>query len=912
MTVLTREAHRRVYAHDASHYVIYPEEVRIASTVEDVAVALRDASRRGTSVTFRSGGTSLSGQSLGPGILIDTRQGFRSLKVRDGGGLIEAGPGVTVRHANRVLARRGRILGPDPASEIAATLGGVVSNNSSGMVCGTEHNSYNLIDSFVFTLASGTTIDSARADADETLAEREPALYAELGAIRDEIAASDEMTGVIARQFAMKNTMGYAMNAFLDYTRPIDILTHLLVGSEGTPAFISKIRMKTVPTFPLIADALIVFETLADAAETIADLEAAGAHAIELMDATSLRVAQTVAGTPPEITGLSVAEHCALLVECRAASEEDLASRIEAVRGALASHGIEPEMITDPERRASLWSVRKGLYAACAGHRPPGTTALLEDVVVPVSQIAETATELARLCEDSGYTDSVIFGHAKDGNLHFMITDNFTTEEGRARLESFTEELVDLILSAGGNLKAEHGTGRAMAPFVERQYGRDLYDLMWRLKRAADPRSILGPGVILTTEDAYLDNMKTVPGVDPIVDRCVECGYCENVCPSADLTLTPRTRIALTREIDLARAADRTDLVRDLEDVYDYQVLHTCAVDGMCSTACPLGINTGDLVRQERARKNPAPWRALWTGAAKAWGPATKVLSGALTAASKVPAGPLKAVTSVGRALLSTDRIPAWSESLPAGGSTRARPAPATYEAIYFPSCLGSLFEASGGTLVDDVMELCEKAGVSLLIPDGIDSLCCGTPWSSKGMTSGYEAMVTAVRRALGTVATDSIPVVCDASSCTEGLVKALAEDGFTVLDAPTFLARHVVDKLTIPAPVDEPLTIHPTCSTTHLGSTPDVLALARLISTDVRVPDSWGCCGYAGDRGLLHPELTASATRAEAMEVTRLGRHASSNRTCEMGMSAATGLTYDAIVSLLADHVRKDSRAVL
>ncbi|SEA33192.1 D-lactate dehydrogenase [Bowdeniella nasicola] len=911
-TILTREIHRRAFAHDASHYLLYPREVWVARSVADVAAAMRGGAERGLPVTFRAGGTSLSGQGVGEGILVDVRQGFRAMRVLDGGERVWAQGGLTIRHLNTVLATRSRALGPDPASEIAATLGGVIANNSSGMACGVRHNAYQLVEAMTFVLPSGTVIDTREADGDDVLAAAEPHIYRTLLDLRDRLRGDPAAASLIARQFAMKNTMGYGLNSFLDFERPIDILTHLLIGSEGTLGFVADVTMRTVEILPRRAVALVVFASLDDAVRAIPGLREAGVHTAELMDARSLAVAQRFEDVPGAIAGLEVTDQCALLLECRGRDEADLDANVAAARAALTPLGVAADFTSDDAECTLLWTVRKGLYAACAGSRSAGTTALLEDIVVPVAALATTCRELSGLFDRYGYDDAVIFGHAKDGNLHFMITDDFTRTAARERLAAFSEDMVDLVLRHGGNLKAEHGTGRAMAPFLTRQYGAELVAMMRELKDAIDPQGLLNPGVILPErEDAHLTDFKAPIDVRDVIDACVECGYCEPRCPSQDLTLTPRTRIVIMREIERARRAGDRQLAAQLQADYDYQGVQTCAVDGMCETACPMAINTGDLVRELRA-EDAGAWATLWRLAARYWSGVTAAGALALTAASHLPSPLLRGATRLGRAVLGAERVPLWDDVLPRGGKRRRRPAPAHAAAVYLPSCLGALFDSGGATSLQEDLELiCERTGIGLLVPPGIDAACCGTPWSSKGMSAGYELMrerVVAMVRAASQHG--ELPIVCDASSCTEGLTKLLAGQGLRVIDAPTFLAEHVLPALDLAAPELASLTIHPTCSTTRLGSSAALAEVGRALAREVHVPASAQCCGMAGDRGLLHPELAASATAREAAEVNALdaSAHASANRTCELAMTRATGRTYEGIVQLLADAVRRAS----
>ncbi|MGN8552168.1 UNVERIFIED_CONTAM: FAD-binding oxidoreductase [Microbacterium sp. SLM126] len=473
-----------------------------ARNVGDVTATLQAAARARVPVTFRSGGTSLSGQAGSDGVLIETRTHFRGTSVLEGGALVRVGPGATIRAVNARLSRFRRKLGPDPASEIACTVGGVIANNSSGMCCGIHSNTYRTLSSSVLVLPSGTVINTADADADAQLQSTEPRIHAGLLTLRDRVRGNVESIETIKRLFAIKNAMGYSLNAFLDFDDPIDILEHVVVGSEGTLAFVAEATFRTVPVLPHAATGLLIFPDLPGATAALPALVAADFAAIELLDATSLRVAQRDREAPPLLRDLEVVEHAALLVEHQAAHPAELARLVDSSSAALAALEIinEADLATDPASRSRLWRIRKGLFTAVAGARPSGTTALLEDIAVPVGALLPTCTQLIALFAKHAYEDCVIFAHAKDGNVHFLLNERFEDPRSLLRYEAFTEDLVDLVLAHGGTLKAEHGTGRVMAPFVRRQYGGELHEVMWDLKRLVDPAGLLSPGVVLTDD----------------------------------------------------------------------------------------------------------------------------------------------------------------------------------------------------------------------------------------------------------------------------------------------------------------------------------------------------------------------------------------------------------------------------
>ena len=276
-------------APDASHYLLTPSVLVRAGSTSDVAAAMAAAKRHKVAVNFRSGGTSLSGQGLTNGVMVDARRSFRGIEVLDGGRKVRVQPGATIVAVNSVLARYGRKLGPDPASSVACTLGGVLADNSSGMSCGTVANSYRTLDSMIFVLASGTVIDTADPQCEDKLAHDEPELVETLMALRDqcrEQARADEITF----QFSRKNTMGYGLNAFLDYDTPAQILSHLMIGSEGTLGFISSAVMNTVKIMPNLATALLHFPTLDAATKALPALVKSGVTVTELMDSSSLQL----------------------------------------------------------------------------------------------------------------------------------------------------------------------------------------------------------------------------------------------------------------------------------------------------------------------------------------------------------------------------------------------------------------------------------------------------------------------------------------------------------------------------------------------------------------------------------------------------------------------------------------------
>ena len=925
--VLHRVSDLVAYASDASPYRRFPRAVVEARDAEDVAKVLRFGRQRSIPVTFRAGGTSLNGQGQTDGILVDVRKHWGGVRVEEDGARARVKPGTILGHANRVLAPQGRKLGPDPASTDVCTVGGVVANNSGGMRCGVTKDSYSTVRELTFVLPSGTVIETGAPDAAERFAAAEPELVAGLEAIRDEIRSDGELAERIRRKFAIKNTTGYRLCAFLDADEPLEIFRRLLVGSEGTLAFIAEVVFETVPVPAATTTAWIHFPGIDEAIAPVQDLVASGATAVELMVAPALiTAAWNMHGAPEEWKELPP-ESAVLLVEFGGADEGDLAAQILRAEAILGSHEtIRPiDFTLEPEAIELAWRVREGLHGLIGRVRPEGTALIVEDVCVPPERIAEGAKDLQALLGEHGFLAGVA-GHASAGNLHFMLTPDFAKQEDLERYEAFMGGLVELIVGKyDGSLKAEHGTGVNMAPYVEREWGEKATDLMWRLKGLADPDGVLSPNVLLSRDPGvHLRDLKTTPAIEDWggATTCVECGFCEPVCPSRNLTTTPRQRIVLRRE--MARQPEGSPVQRALLAEYDYDALETCATDGSCQIACPLGIDTGKMVKELRTAQHGERAEKAALAAAKRWGAVEKVSRLALKVG-----GPIARRTKRGKGLPGPAR---WGGGGDPSRTTAGRvregspPPPDEAAAVYVPSCTNRIFGPSAvesakshpgdefsrtRSVVDALVTVSARAGMSVWVPEDVAGSCCGLPWSSKGFAVAHahkaNEMVERLWRWSGEGA---LPVVIDAASCTGAIAEVgdgvLSEENTELLSKLEIVdsvawALRLLPQLEIAGKVGS-ATVHPTCATRRLALAHPLRTLANALADEVYVAPSATCCAFAGDRGISHPELTASATRPQAEELA--GRdfdaYLSSNRTCEIAMTRATNRPYESVVSLL------------
>ena len=920
--VLTRPIDLIRYASDASPYRLIPKAVVMARDTGDIAKVFAYGRRTGTPVVLRGGGTSLNGQGQTDGILVDVRRHWRGVEVLDGGERARVRPGTVLGYANRVLAEYGTRLGPDPASTDIATVGGVIANNSGGMRCGVTEDSYRTVRSLSFVLPSGTVIDTAAPGAEETFARTEPELAAGLEQIRDEIRDDKDLSARIERKFQIKNTMGYRLCAFLDADTPLEIFRRLLVGSEGTLAFVAEAVFDTVRDGRYRTMALLPFPDLDLAAAAVPDLVKFGARAVELVLPAMFMVArQAFPGMPEEWDSLNP-EAGMLLVELRADDLDELKRREEGAAKVLEDRQLlEPASWSqDPELCEKYWQVREGMFGVIGKFRPPGTALITEDVCVPPERIAECGEDLRALLTKHGFLPGVA-GHASAGNLHFTLTPSFSEESDRERYDTFMGELVDLIIGKyDGSLKAEHGTGVNMAPYLEREWGAKAVELMWRVKQLADPDGVLGPGVILNRDpEVHLKNLKTQPVIEDAGDAhtCVECGFCEPVCPSRDLTTTPRQRIVVRRE--MARQPAGSPVFESLLEDYEYDALETCAADGTCRLVCPVGIDTGKLVKEFRSKQTTERGEKAGLALAKRWASVERAARAGLRAGHATRGVVPKGTTELLRRAVSHELVPTWPEAMP-------KPAPARMPvtsrdgaaAVYLPACVNRIFGSANGemTVVEAMVAVSARAGMPVWIPPDAAGHCCATPWASKGQPKGHTWMAGHTHDALWRW-TDGgrLPVVIDASSCTgalrDELPGALSEQQaerhgqLTVLDQVDWLHDHLLAALDVPRLAS--LALHPTCSTRHMGATVKLQRVAEALADDVYVPPSAYCCGFAGDRGMLHPELTASATAPEAAEIQArsFDAYASNNRTCEIGLQQGVGRPYRSLIQIVEERLR-------
>ena len=978
--VYTDGLRRFAWGTDAGFYRLVPKIVIRSSNEKEVSRILRAASKYDVPVTFRAAGTSLSGQSISDSVLVVAGKNWERYKVSEDGERITLEPGIIGSRVNAILKPYGRKFGPDPASIGSCMVGGIVMNNASGMSCGTHANSDRELESVRRGGADGSVLDTGDEASREAFMAGHPDFIKGIEELRDGILADKELSDRIRYKYSIKNVTGLNIFPFVRFQDPFDIMAHLLVGSEGTLAFMSQVTMKTLPLPAKEASAMVYFGTIREAAEAVValrkDIDPAVLDAAELLDKRSLASVDD-----PMLKDYPDKDLTALLLRVTGAGQEDLDANVnrltDVLRGFSTLKGADGDAFifsSDPAVAGKYWAIRSGIFPSVGGMRREGTTCLIEDIAFHIEDLPDATEDLSALLDRHGYDDSCIYGHALEGNFHFIINQSFDSEAEVRRYEAMIRDVAEMVVGKyDGSLKAEHGTGRNMAPFVKYEWGEKAFGVMQRVKELFDPHGLLNPGVIFNDDpECFLKNFKALPVLKPWADdskavepelaeiykklnKCIECGFCEVNCLSCGFTLSSRTRIATQREITALRelpdptASEQTRL-RTLEKEYSYSGEQTCAGDGLCSTSCPMGINVADLTHQLRRVNMPAGsfGHGFWNFVAGLYAGVKSGLRGALrmATAGETVLGDL-AMSGLCRWLHNAIRIPLWTPATPEAynipkslralvssaavghdgastvyaateparlGSLSKRPDSQTSEAVtgmptvckvvYFPSCINQMMwlpkhhHAVDKPLVEEMVSLLGKAGYEVIFPENMSSLCCGTIWESKGMPEIADRKTAELEEALWQASEQGrYPVLCDQSPCLHRMKHKIKK--MRLYEPAEFILGFLADRLDFHQ-TDTPVAIHLTCSMRLMHKTGKMLELARMCSTNVLVPEGVGCCGFAGDKGMTHPELNKYALRKLKDQVKGIPVGYSNSRTCEIGLATNSGIPYVSIAYLV------------
>ena len=1007
--IYTDELRTLGWGTDASFYRQIPKVVLRSDGEEEISRIVRLCRKYKLPFTFRAAGTSLSGQSCTDSVLIVAGKHWEkySIELKDEEVEIRLQPGIVGARVNQILKPYGRVFPPDPASIGSAMVGGIVMNNASGMNCGVHANSDRMMVSARIILTDGTILDTGSEESREAFRKSHPDFLKKIEDLRDKVRADKELALRIHNKYNIKNVTGLNLRPLIAYDDPFDIIAHSMVGSEGTLAFLSEVKMRTLKDYPYKASAMVYFLTMKESCEAVVALKklkageedlAMSAENLMVKSAEMLDYKSLSSVDDPvylqyqkdvdagKIEGVEPGDYhnlTAILTETKGITHEQLLEKIEKIKACLSQFRLyQPAgslgegssvadcgvtFTEDPVVYGKYWAIRSGIFPSVGGTRPVGTSCLIEDVAFPIESLPEATVQLQKLIADHGYADACIYGHAFEGNYHFILNQSFANEHEVARYAEMMRDVAKLVVEGyDGSLKAEHGTGRNMAPFVKYEWGEKAYEVMKELKAIFDPDGLLNQGVIFNNDpDCFIKCLKPLPVLDfdyekvpdgghylmePALstaketikqvkraNKCIECGFCEVNCMSCGLTLSSRMRIAVQREIRALEsqlhaggnsvAAIQTRIAT-LKKKYKYYGDQTCATDGLCATSCPMKINTGELthlIRQMDMNDSPLSYKVGEFTANHMAG----VKSGLrlvldVAHLGHVTLGP-KLMTSICQGMNKMG-LPLWTTAMP---KKKRQPKPSDLtqliiekslphhkdnqrstnnsqgKVVYFPSCINQTMGLSKESpvkkpLVDEICELIHKAGYEVIFPEGMEKMCCGQIWESKGMLDIADRKSAELEAALWKASEQGkYPVLCAQSPCLHRMKKVMHK--MHLYEPAEFIMKFLVPLLDF-HPIDRHIALHLTCSTREMGVDKDMIALAKMCSTNVFLPEGVGCCGFAGDRGFTFPELNRYGLRKlrPQIEANQIEVGYSNSRTCEIGLESNTGIPYMSIVYLV------------
>ena len=968
--IYTDELRTLGWGTDASFYRQIPKIVIRSDGESELSRIVKACQKHKLPFTFRAAGTSLSGQSVSESVLIVAGKHWEKYQLGPNEETIRLQPGIVGSRVNEILKPYGRVFPPDPASIGSAMVGGIVVNNASGMNCGVHANSDRMMVSARIILTDGTIVDTGDEKSKEEFRKSHPEFIKKIEDLRDRVRADQELSNRIKLKYSIKNVTGLNIRPLLAYDDPFDIMAHCMVGSEGTLAFLSEVTMKTLHDYPFKASAMVYFLTMKESCEAVVAMKKLKAGEEDLkMSAENLMVKSAEMldymslGSVDDpvflqykkdvdagkIEGVEPGDYhnlTAILTETKGVTHEQLLEKISKIKECLGQFKlyIPAEFTEDPQVYGKYWAIRSGIFPSVGGTRPLGTSCLIEDVAFHIEDLPEATVKLQKLIADHGYSDACIYGHAFEGNYHFILNQSFKSESEVNRYAEMMRDVAKLVVEEyDGSLKAEHGTGRNMAPFVKYEWREKAYEVMKELKNIFDPDGLLNPGVIFNDDpECFIKCLKPLPVLDFDFDqvpdggkhlmdptlstaqetiravkranKCIECGFCEVNCMSCGLTLSSRMRIAVQREIrDLEASGKDPQRVATLKKQYKYYGDQTCATDGLCSTSCPMKINTGELthlIRQMDMLNNKAGYKVGEFAANHLAG----IKSGLRVVLDVAHLGHVTLGSSAMSAVcrgMNKMGLPLWTTAMP---KKKSQPKPGAHvgkaekeelKVVYFPSCINQTMGLAKEApvkhpLVDEVCQLLNKAGYEVIFPEGMDRMCCGQIWESKGMLDIADRKSAELEEALWKASEQGrYPVLCAQSPCLHRMKKVMKK--MKLYEPAEFIMVYLKDRLDF-HPIDRHLALHITCSTREMGVANHLIELAKLCSNNVYLPEGVGCCGFAGDRGFTYPEMNKYALRKlrPQIEQNHIEVGYSNSRTCEIGLQTNTGIPYMSIVYLV------------
>lgn len=857
---------------DASCYRYTPKLIIRAQNENEIIKIIALADKFNLPITFRASGSSLSGQALSDSILVIATNGFEAIKINGENILLDCG--VIGSSANAALKNKNKKIGPDPATITMARMGGIIANNSSGMCCGVKQNSYSTIKSIRVILSDGFLLDTSDKNSINDFLATHKYMVESILDLRREILADSQLCKLIKKKYKIKNTTGYSLNALVDFENIIDILNHIFVGSEGTLGFISRVELECVDDSEFKACFLLFYENMNEATNAIIALQKYDniIQSAEIMDYACLKSVQNIDGLPESIHKITHGNAC-ILLQSEAKNEKNLAQNIDILKQIIQDSKPKfSESSTDENIYNTWWKIRKGLLPIIAGNRAQGSSVITEDICFEIENLGRGVEMVEKLFEKYDFS-GIIFGHALSGNIHFIITPNLDDRKQRENFAKLVDELAKSVSAFGGSIKAEHGTGRMMAPFVEIEWGQKAYEINRAIKNIFDKKNIFNKDCIITDDkNLHTKNLKEMTQIEDFIDKCMECGFCEKACPSNALSLSPRQRIAAWREMQrLKNLGDKNSLklYKQMKKAYKYAGDELCAACSMCKTLCPIEINTAQIALNLRQNDN-----FISKHIAKHFGFYLNLGKHALNLAKmKFPNLPNK----------NNFKLKNTQDT-------------AKQSVIYFSTCMNrALNNHKNGderSMNEVFYNLCKKAGFNILIPPNLENLCCGKAFINN--PNAHKILMQNIRQSLSQFPRE-IPIVCDHSACSWHLIENLGE--FNIYDLPNFILDFLAPKLSFQK-IAENINIYPVCALKKHNQTQVLINLAKLcVEGELILDEHIFCCGFAGNKGFLSPELNAHALKNNKF---KNARGFSSSLSCEIGLNTHTNTNWQHIIYLI------------
>lgn len=886
------------YGTDASMYRMTPKLVVFVENAIEVQKLITLANKSYVPLTFRAAGTSLSGQAITDSVLVVlSNNAWQNYTIYNQGQQISLEPGIIGATANLFLKPYNTKIGPDPASINSCKIGGIVANNASGMCCGIAQNTYKTMSSIKLVLANGSILDTADEDSKNKFIRLNSPLINGIKNIRQQIQSNAALVELITHKFKIKNTSGYSLNAFIDYHDPMDILAHLMVGSEGTLSFISEITYNCVADNQYKAVSLIYCDNLEQVINLSMAFKDISIDAIELLDITSIIAVKSVIKNttylPPELTQ----DTSAILIEVSARSETELNEKIRQTQQIINQHLVvhQIKFTRDSKISQELWDIRRGILPIVGGSAPPNTTVIIEDIAVAITDLPAIITQIRALFVRHNYANAAIFGHILAGNIHFIFTPGFNSQTEIDNYNGFMQALANIVaVQYKGSLKAEHGCGRNMAAFIELEWGKTAYNLMWQIKTLFDPNNILNPDVILSRDPhIHLKNLKQLHATNPIIDKCIECGFCESVCPSKKLTFTPRQRISAYRFISTLKTAHKS-LYNKFVKQYKYYGIDTCATTGLCASKCPVGIDTGKFILELKQQPNSFI-NYFWVQNFSLFVAFNRKLLSLANLAGKLlgKQQTYKISQSVHKTI---PIIPVYPISMPQTQNAifKNTATSSNKQILYIPSCNNRIFADNDTKKQHNAIHrLLEYMGYTVIYPEKLADMCCGQVFES----GGNPKLGLDKKDMLNKITINSIdPILIDNSSCFYHTLNGSNSGRLTsIID----LIEANLANLKIKTKYHK-LALHIDCSSKKLGQDEQIIRLLNNFADELVIPHSINCCGFAGNKGFITPELNESALSTLSNQIAECEIGVTFNRNCQIGLSLHGGKQYLSLAELV------------